>query len=84
MLRITRLAGSQLLVTLLLEGHIRSHWIHQLDSEVNASLGAQQQVVLDFAGVSFVSPEGIKLLRRLRGAGVQFLHCPAIVTDLLK
>jgi len=84
MFRITRLAESLSRVTLLLEGHIRSQWIDQLESEVSACLGAQQQVVLDFGGVSFVSPAGIELLRRLRGAGVQFLHCPAIVTDLLK
>ena len=84
MLRITRLAESPLLVTLLVEGHIRSHWIQQLDSEVKASLRAQQKVVLDFGGVSFVSPAGLELLRRLRGAGVQFVSCPAIVMDLLK
>jgi hypothetical protein len=84
MLRITRLAESPSSVMLLLEGHIRSQWIDQLESEVYACQRARQQVVLDFGGVNFVSPAGIELLRRLRGTGVQFLRCPAIVTDLLK
>lgn len=84
MLRITRLAESALHVTLLLEGHVRSQWVDQLDSEVSACLGAQQKVALDFRGVSFVSPLGIELLKRLRDDGVQFVNCPAIVMDLLK
>lgn len=84
MLRITRLAESPLSVTLLLEGQIRSQWINQLESEVSACQRARQQVVLDFGGVNFVSPAGIELLTRFRAAGVEFLKCPAIVTDLLK
>jgi len=40
-------------------------------------------VVLDFGGVGVVSAAGIELLGRLRGTGVQFLNCPAIVMDLL-
>ena len=84
MLRITRLAKSPSSVTLLLEGQIRSPWIEQLESEVTACLKEKHNVALDFQGMSFVSPAGIELLRRLSGAGVQFLNCPAIVTDLLK
>jgi len=82
MLRITRCLQSPSRVTLLLEGDIRSQWIDQLDAEVGACLKGQQ-VVLDFGGVGFVSAAGIELLRRIRGTGVQFLNCPAIVMDLL-
>ena len=84
MLRITKLAGSPSRVTLLLEGQIRSEWIAELERETNACRQAQQHVVLDFGGVSFVSPDGIEMLKRLRATGVPFVHCPAIVTDLLK
>ena len=84
MLRITRLAEDSLHVTMLLEGQVRSQWVYQLDSIVNACVVAQQQVALDFRGVSFVSPAGIELLKRFRDDGVRFVNCPAIVMDLLE
>lgn len=84
MLRITKSAETSYRVTLLLEGQIRPPWAAELESLALACQLAGQHVVMDFSGVTFVSAEGVELLKRLQAGGVQLSHCSRIVKDLLK
>lgn len=83
MLRITRIAETTSGITLLVEGQIRPPWAAELEREVDACRRARRGVVLDFAGLTYLSIESVEMLRRLLAEGVQLSHCPRIVEELL-
>ena len=84
MLRITKTAVTPIRVTFRLEGQVRSPWTAELESQALACQLAGQQAVLDFSGVTFVSAEGVELIKRLRSRGTLVTRCSPIVEDLLK
>jgi anti-anti-sigma regulatory factor len=71
-------------VKLKLEGRIVSEWVALLEHECLTALRAQQQVILDFAEVTFVSAPGVAMLKPLASADVEFVNCSALVEDLIQ
>lgn len=84
MLRITTMAETPWRVRLKLEGRIVSEWVTLLEHECLTALRAQQRVVLDFTEVTFVSDQGVAMLKPLASADVEFVNCSALVEDLLQ
>ncbi len=84
MLRITKMAETSFRVTLLVEGQIRPPWTEELESQALGCQLAGQHVVMDFSGVTFVSADGLEMLRRLKAGNVRIIRCSRIVEDLLK
>ena len=83
MLRITKVSESQSHVTLRIEGQIVSHWVAELERETRRLLKDNRKVVLDFAGVSFVGPQGTEMLKRLSIEDVEIINCSALIRGLL-
>lgn len=83
MLRITKVTESRSHVTLRLEGQIVSHWVAELERETKRLLKGNRKVVLDFAGVSFVGPQGTEMLKRISVEDVEISNCCALIKGLL-
>jgi hypothetical protein len=82
-LRITHVAGHDLIPTLKVEGTLRGPWVAELAracDELHGSLGC---VSLDLSAVTFVDGPGVELLRGLLGRGVTLAACSALVAELL-
>ncbi len=83
MLRITKVAESRSHVTLRVEGQIVSHWVAELERETRRLLKDNRKVVLDFAEVSFLGPQGTEMLKRLSIEDVEIINCSALIKGLL-
>ncbi len=83
MLRITKVSDSAALAMLRVEGQIVSHWIVELEHEIERSLRGQRQVILDFSQVNFVSLDGAKMLKNLDDKHVAIINCPGMIQALL-
>ncbi len=83
MLRITKVAENQAQVILQVEGQIVSYWVAELERETNRLLKGNRKVVLDFAEVSFIGPQGTEMLKRLSIEDVEIINCSDVIKDLL-
>ncbi len=83
MLRITKVAENQAQVTLRVEGQIVSHWVAELERETKRLLKGNRKVVLDFAEVIFIGPEGTEMLKRLSIEDVEIINCSELIKELL-
>jgi hypothetical protein len=67
-----------------LEGQIIEPWVRELDRVCRPLLARGDGLSLDLLNVSFVSREGVRLLRALRDRRATLLHCSAFVAEQLK
>jgi ABC-type transporter Mla MlaB component len=71
-------------VTLKLEGRLIGPWVDELRAACEAHLQTSGRLRLDFAGVSYADREGVSLLVRLRGRGVEMANCSTFLAEELK
>ncbi len=83
MLRITKVAENQAQVTLQVEGQIVSLWVAELERETKRLLKGNRKVVLDFAEVSFIGPQGTEMLKSLSIEDVEIINCSDLIKALL-
>ncbi len=83
MLRITKLNGNEVAVTLKLEGQIVSDWVRELERECRVALAQGCRVHLDFTHVTFIDERGCALLRNLICSELDIVHCPALIRSFL-
>ncbi|HSD29138.1 MAG TPA: hypothetical protein VLL75_17690 [Vicinamibacteria bacterium] len=70
---------------LLAEGRISGRWIQELQGACERALAEDGGLALDVAGVTFVDPDGARVLRVLaRAGGVTLLHASAYLAEVLK
>jgi hypothetical protein len=75
-LRITHESGTQLRITLKLEGRVIGEWAALLERECSGFIRSRLAVSLDLAGVTFVDRAGVEAIGRLSQAGVE-VRCPS-------
>lgn len=75
--------GSGTGVTLRVEGRLAGEWGPFLERYCQSVTGNARALRLDVSGVTYVDAKGIDTLKRLKGAGVDLVSCPPIITDLL-
>jgi len=83
MLRITPIRKDRGTVTLKLEGKIHADWAGLLEQECLRLVHQQEQVLLDFSGVSYVDPDGIQVVRELPNGHIHIINCPRFIAELL-
>lgn len=83
MLRIERLNEDHATVILKLDGRIVSQWVAILEEECFQILKQQKQLILDCTDVSFIGPEGIEMLGKLKGGCVKCVNCSPFVRAIL-
>ena len=84
MLRITRIAGSDSVDTLKLEGKLLGPWVNEVRNAYALSRSHASATRLDLSELSFVDPDGAALLRELNGSGVPILACSSFIAELLQ
>ena len=83
MLRISRTAEADSLVTFKVEGALVGEWTPLLEAECLPYLQERKRIELDFADVSFVDRDGVTVVRNLVARGVQVVGANALVQALL-
>jgi hypothetical protein len=83
-LRITQSVQSPDVVALIVEGEIRRPWVSELESEFAACRSSGRRVVMNFAGVKFVSAEGVDAVKRLIDHGAQLVEVPGMIEELFR
>ncbi|MEE8075565.1 MAG: STAS domain-containing protein [Candidatus Binatia bacterium] len=76
-LRITKVAENQSLVTMKLEGKIASDWVSLLERECLSVLQKKRRAVLDLSDVTFVDRGGVEMLDRMTAKGIHVINCSA-------
>jgi ABC-type transporter Mla MlaB component len=71
-------------VRLALEGRLVGPWVDELRKESEQQLSKAKTVQLDLAGVLFVDPRGVALLRELAGRHVDYANCSTFLSQQLK
>ena len=84
MLRLTRTSKPPHEVILLLEGQIVAQWVRLLEDECRELLSADQRVLLDLSGVSYLDRQAARLLRELSDRSVRLINCPPMVDQLVR
>lgn len=84
MLRITETIENKKTVRLRLDGSITDHTFAELEA-VYASLknGNEPTIILDMAGVEFMSNDAARKLIAMRGDRVRFINCSPFIDILL-
>jgi hypothetical protein len=67
-----------------LEGHLGGPWVDELCHSCRCVMAAGKGLTLDLSGVSFVSRDGVKLLRKLQEAAVELKNCSPLVAFQLE
>ena len=83
MLRITRTSENGSPVTLKLEGKIHAEWVSLLQQECQTLVREKKDVLLDFAEVTYMDIQGIKLIRSLPARSIRIINAPAFIEELL-
>ena len=84
MLKISQIESNDNSVTLKLEGRLVGPWVGEARETCEAFLAAGRLVKLNLAEVSFVDPDGVKLLKQLVPRGVTLIGCSLFVEEQLK
>jgi hypothetical protein len=82
MLRITPEIESPQLRTLKLEGKLVGPWVAVLEEACREATASGQGLCLDLHAVSFVDPDGVRLLHGMLGEGAKVV-CSGLVARLL-
>jgi len=75
--------GSPAPVTLRLEGRIVGAWVRELARQCDDVWDADRSLRLEMTAVSFVDPDGVRLVRSLIDRGAVVSGCTAFVCDQL-
>jgi hypothetical protein len=84
MLMITCFEGSDLTLTLKLEGKLREPWIEALQTARETSGVPPDRVRLDLCALTFVDAEGARFLTGLISAGARVVACSGFVAEVLQ
>lgn len=82
MLRITRIAYSESVQTLKLEGKLLEAWVSEVRNACAPSPGWSGRTRLDLSAVTFADATGIELVRELLRQGVEIAACSGFVAEL--
>ncbi len=83
MLRITKTSENGSPVTLKLEGKIHAEWVSLLEQECRTLVREKKDVLLDFAEVTYMDLQGIKLIRSLPARSIRIINAPAFIEELI-
>lgn len=83
MLRITKTSENGSPVTLKLEGKIHAEWVSLLEQECQTLVSEKKHVLLDFAEVTYIDIQGIKLIRSLPARRIRIINAPAFIEVLI-
>ncbi len=83
MLRITKKTTKEGMA-LMVEGKIQGTAVQLLRDECRLHVATATRVTLDLAGVTYVDPEGARLLRSLAEEHVTITRCSALVAELCR
>jgi ABC-type transporter Mla MlaB component len=67
-----------------LEGQVRGPWVAELERVVDEAMARGQRLRVDLAGVSFLDPEAVALLRSLRSRQVELENCRPFTAEQLR
>lgn len=85
MLRITLMSLSLESVILKLDGKLVGTCVSTLREECLSYKNKDNRtVILDFSGVSFIDPEGVKMLESIKDERLHFVNCPMFIKKLLE
>ena len=84
MLRITPGTEEDATPRLTLDGRIAGAWVGELRKARELAAAAGGRLVLHMAGVTFVDPDGVRLVRRLLEEGVVIRDCSPFVREQLE
>lgn len=71
-------------VRLRLEGQVRGAWVDELARVVDDALARGACPTLDLAGVSFLDPHGVALLRSLQSRRIHLENCSPFTAEQLR
>ena len=85
MLRITLIYQDEEAVTLRLDGKLVGTCVSTLKEECSTYKDKKNKtVILDFSGVSYIDPNGVRTLESINGEKLQIVNCPMFVEKLLE
>ena len=67
-----------------LEGQVRGPWAAELERVVDDAIAHGLAISVDLAGVSFLDPRGVTLLRSLRSRDVHLENCSPFTAEQLR
>ena len=84
MLRIIEIFKDDGAVTLRLDGKVVDVWIPDLEKICLYHRDEKNKtVVLDFAGVSFISSNGVRILEKIKDERIKIINCSPFIRSLL-
>jgi ABC-type transporter Mla MlaB component len=84
MLKITRAVELNERIILQLDGSVTGPWIELLRGSAESVLAEGQQLTIDLENICFIDCEGLALIKRLLGQGVQQVNAPLFVAEQLR
>ena len=85
MLRITLIYKDKQAVTLRLDGKFVGTSVSTLKKECLTYKDKKNKtVILDFSGVSYIDPNGIRILESINDEKLQIVNCPMFIEKLLE
>ena len=84
MLKITREVTDNITI-LKLEGRVSEPWLTLLEKELAELAGDyRRQVILDFLGVTYISDEGVGLIKAFKDAGIGRRNCSLFIEYMFR
>ena len=84
MLKITREVTDNITI-LKLEGRVSEPWLTLLEKELEELTGDyRMQVILDFVGVTYISHEGVGLIKEFKDAGIGRRNCSLFIEYMFR
>jgi len=84
MLRITEISEGDKIVTLRLDGKVVNTRVSDLEKLcLHYRDEKNKVVVLDFAGVSFIDSNGVKMLEKIKDEWIKITNCSPFIRSLL-
>ena len=84
MMRITRVAGTDGVARLHIEGRLAGVEVSELAASCEAYLAARLPLLLDLSGVTFVDADGLRLLRAASRRGAALTGCSPLLGEMLR
>ncbi len=85
MLRITLIYQDNETVTLGLDGNLVGAFVSTLKNEcLNYKDKKNMTVILDFSGVYYIDPNGVKILESINDEKLRIVNCPIFIEKLLE
>ena len=84
MMRITRVAGTDGVARLHIEGRLAGGPVSELAASCEAYLAARLPLLLDLSGVTFVDAEGLRLLQAAGRRGAALTRCSPLLGEMLR